>query len=79
MIRQALFFFVNMSGMKIISWNVNGIRACVKKGFMDFLKDEAPDYLCIQESKIQEKDLEDHIEHPPGYRGSWVSAEKKRI
>lgn len=63
--------------MRIVSWNVNGIRACVKKGFMDYLSSDQPDYLCIQESKIQEKDLEDHIEHPPGYRGSWVSAEKK--
>ena len=37
--------------MKLISFNVNGIRACVKKGFLDFVKNEKPDILCIQETK----------------------------
>jgi len=37
--------------MKLISWNVNGIRAAVKKGFLDYLEKEQPDILCIQESK----------------------------
>lgn len=40
--------------MKLISWNVNGIRACLNKGFYDFLKEENPDMLCIQETKMQE-------------------------
>ena len=43
--------------MKIISWNVNGIRAVLKKGFLDFLKEEKPDVLCLQEIKIAEKDI----------------------
>ena len=37
--------------MKYISWNVNGIRACIKKGFLDFIQDEDPDIICIQETK----------------------------
>ena len=44
--------------MKFISWNVNGIRACVQKGFMDFFQDIDADILCIQESKMQEGQLE---------------------
>ncbi|HLC96761.1 MAG TPA: endonuclease/exonuclease/phosphatase family protein, partial [Candidatus Nanoarchaeia archaeon] len=39
--------------MKIICWNVNGIRAVQKKGFLDFIKEEAPDVLCLQETKAQ--------------------------
>jgi exodeoxyribonuclease III len=40
--------------MKFISWNVNGLRACVKKGFLDFVEAEQPDFLCVQETKLQE-------------------------
>ena len=57
-----------------ISWNVNGIRACIKKGFMDFLEEAAPDVLCIQETKMQEG--QEEIE-TPGYSQHWSSAEKK--
>lgn len=59
---------------KYISWNVNGIRACIKKGFMDFLEEAAPDVLCIQETKMQEG--QEEIE-TPGYSQHWCSAEKK--
>ncbi|MEA3398494.1 MAG: exodeoxyribonuclease III [Patescibacteria group bacterium] len=44
--------------MRIISWNVNGIRAVIKKGFLDFLKKEKPDILCLQETKIAQKDID---------------------
>ena len=44
--------------MKLISWNVNGIRACVTKGFMDFFNEIDADIFCIQESKMQEGQLE---------------------
>ena len=44
--------------MKFVSWNVNGIRACVQKGFMDFFKEADADIFCIQESKMQEGQLE---------------------
>lgn len=60
--------------MKLISWNVNGIRACIKKGFMDFLAEEDPDIICLQETKMQEGQVE--IE-TPGYFQYWDSAEKK--
>lgn len=59
---------------KYISWNVNGIRACIKKGFLDFLTEESPDALCIQETKMQEGQ---EIIETPGYLQYWSSAEKK--
>ena len=43
--------------MKLISWNVNGIRACVQKGFMDFFKEADADIFCLQETKMQEGQL----------------------
>lgn len=63
--------------MKLISWNVNGIRACTKKGFADYLKRESPDILGIQESKAHHQELDDTILNPPGYHSAWFSAEKK--
>ena len=60
--------------MKLISWNVNGIRACVQKGFLDFFKDVDADIFCIQESKMQEGQLELELE---GYHQYWNYAEKK--
>ncbi len=61
--------------MRIVSWNVNGIRAVVKKGFLDFVKKDKPDILCIQETKAHpdqvDKMLEDYEYH------YWNSAEKK--
>lgn len=60
--------------MKLVSWNVNGIRACVKKGFMDYFKDVNADVFCIQESKLQEGQIELELE---GYNQYWNYAEKK--
>lgn len=60
--------------MKLISWNVNGIRACVGKGFMDYFKEVDADIFCIQESKMQEGQLELEM---PGYHQYWNYAEKK--
>ena len=60
--------------MKLISWNVNGLRACITKGFYDFLKSEEPDILCLQETKMQEGQVEIDT---PGYYQYWSSAEKK--
>ena len=60
--------------MKLISWNVNGIRACVQKGFLDFFKEVDADIFCIQESKMQEGQLELELE---GYHQYWNYAEKK--
>ena len=60
--------------VKMISWNVNGIRACVKKGFMDYFKDVDADVFCIQESKLQEGQIELNL---PGYHQYWNYAQKK--
>ncbi len=60
--------------MKLITWNVNGLRACIGKGFLDFCKEQAPDAICIQETKMQEGQIEVLLE---GYEQFWNSAEKK--
>lgn len=60
--------------MKFISWNVNGLRACVQKGFLDFFKETDADIFCIQESKLQEGQIDLPTE---GYHQFWNYAEKK--
>lgn len=60
--------------MKLISWNVNGLRACVQKGFLDFFTEADADIFCIQESKLQEGQIELPLE---GYHQYWNYAEKK--
>lgn len=60
--------------MRLVSWNVNGIRACVGKGFMDFFHGIDADIFCIQESKMQEGQL---VLEMPGYHQYWNYAEKK--
>lgn len=60
--------------MRFISWNVNGIRAAMGKGFLDFAKDQDADVICIQETKMQEGQAEVPLE---GYYQYWCSAEKK--
>jgi len=60
--------------MKLVSWNVNGIRACVQKGFLDFFNEADADIFCIQESKMQAGQLELDL---PGYYQYWNYAEKK--
>ncbi len=62
---------------KIISYNVNGIRAASKKGLLDWLQDEKPDVLCIQETKAQKEQLDEATLHPDGYHTYWYSAQKK--
>ncbi len=60
--------------MKLISWNVNGIRACVTKGFLEYFKEMDADIFCIQESKLQEGQINLELE---GYSQYWNYAEKK--
>ncbi len=60
--------------MKFISWNVNGFRACLDKGFEDFFKEQKADFFCIQETKMQQGQAEFA---PEGYYQYWNSAEKK--
>jgi exodeoxyribonuclease-3 len=61
--------------MKIVSWNVNGIRAGLKKDFLGYLANEDPDILCIQETKAHPEQLDDVF--PATYETYWNSAEKK--
>ena len=64
--------------MKLISWNVNGLRAVVNKGFKEFFKEINADIFCIQETKMQEAQLDENIlEIFEGYNAYWNSAEKK--
>ncbi len=60
--------------MKFISWNVNGLRACVGKGFLDFFKEADADIFCLQETKLQEGQIDLEL---PGYHQYWNYAEKK--
>lgn len=60
--------------MKLVSWNVNGIRACVNKGFKDFFEKINADIFCIQETKCQPDQIELEFE---GYKSYWNSAQKK--
>lgn len=60
--------------MKLISWNVNGLRACVQKGFLDFFNEVDADLFCLQETKLQAGQLELEL---PGYHQYWNYAEKK--
>ena len=59
---------------KFISWNVNGIRACVTKGFMDYFKSSDADFFCLQETKLQAGQIDLELE---GYHQYWNYAEKK--
>lgn len=64
--------------MKLISWNVNGLRAAMTKGFEDFFKKENADIFCIQETKMQESQIDENIKNMLGdYYVYWNSAEKK--
>ena len=62
--------------MKLFSWNVNGVRAIEKKGFLDWFSSESPDILCIQETKAKFEQLPDTLQHIDGYFSYWHSAEK---
>ena len=63
--------------MRILCWNVNGIRAAQKKGFLDYLKRESPDVLCLQETKAQVEQLDEALVKVDSYTTHFVSAEKK--
>jgi len=63
--------------MKIVSWNVNGLRAVLKKNFMEYLTEENPDIFCIQETKLQEAQIPQEILELQGYHSYWNFAERK--
>ena len=60
--------------MRFISWNVNGLRACMQKGFMEYFQQMDADFFCLQETKLQEGQLSLEL---PGYSQYWCYAEKK--
>lgn len=60
--------------MKLVSWNVNGLRACMGKGFLDFFNGVDADMFCLQETKLQPEQIQLEL---PGYRQYWNSAQKK--
>ena len=60
--------------MKLVSWNVNGLRSCLTKGFLDYVRSEDPDVICLQETKLQP---EQAVFDLPGYRRYFNSADKK--
>ena len=60
--------------MKYISWNVNGLRACVGKGFMDYFNEIDADAFCLQETKLSPDQIKLDM---PGYTAIWNSADKK--
>ena len=63
--------------MKIISYNVNGIRAALKKDFIPWLASAAPDVVCLQETKALEEQVDTHLFEDLGYKHYWFSAQKK--
>lgn len=60
--------------MRFISWNVNGLRACMQKGFLEYFQQEQPDFFCLQEIKLQDGQIDLSI---PGYDIYWNYAQKK--
>lgn len=67
-----------MKKLKLISWNVNGIRACERKGFLDWLHSESPDVLGVQETKAHPSQLSEGLLRPEGYHTFWASSEVKK-
>ena len=72
--RESAIETEKLSMKKMISWNVNGLRACLGKGFLEYLKESDADIFCIQESKLQEGQVDLEL---PGYHQYWNYAEKK--
>ena len=63
--------------MKIITLNLNGIRAACRKGFLEWIKYQQPDYICVQELKAQEANLTSEMLKPEGFEGFFSYAKKK--
>jgi len=63
--------------VKLLSWNINGLRSMWKKGLLDVLVAEAADAVCLQETKLQADQVTDEMRAPLGYRSYWSFAERK--
>jgi exodeoxyribonuclease-3 len=66
-----------MKELAVLCWNVNGIRAVARKGFLEWLGRESPDIMCLQETKAQPDQLEEGLRQPHGYHAYWNSSEAK--
>lgn len=66
-----------MPAITLMSWNVNGMRAVTKKGFLDFLSARRPHVLGVQETKLQADQVPDEVKSPPGYQVVWNHAERR--
>jgi exodeoxyribonuclease-3 len=66
-----------MKEMEILCWNINGIRAAEKKGFLGWLRQMSPDILCLQETKAQLSEISQTLQQPPGYSAYWNFPERK--
>ncbi len=64
--------------MRILSWNVNGLRAVYKKGFADFIRQQQPDILCLQETKLQADQRSEEMIRPGGYHSYWDYAAHRK-
>ncbi|HSR49361.1 MAG TPA: exodeoxyribonuclease III [Acidobacteriota bacterium] len=62
--------------MKLVSWNINGIRSAQRQGFLDWFEDYEPDVLCLQEVKAHPEQLDEELTHPLGFHSVWHSAER---
>lgn len=62
--------------MKIITWNINGIRAITQKGFYEFWEQQNPDFLCVQETKAHPDQLQDALASPLGWKSFWSAAQR---
>ena len=66
-----------MKSLKLLSWNVNGIRAIKGRGFLEWLYKESPDILCLQETKARPEQLDADLLKPRGYHVYWNYPERK--
>src|SRR5512135_709017 len=67
-----------MATLTLLSWNVNGIRAVYRSGFMTWLADAAPDILCLQETRAEAGQLPPELQQVPGYHAFWHAPESRR-
>jgi exodeoxyribonuclease-3 len=63
--------------MRLVSWNVNGIRSAIRNGFWEWLATDQADIVCLQETRIDPEQLTGQMRQPPGYQAHWHSAERK--
>ena len=69
---------MTMSTWTLLSWNVNGVRAAQRKGFIDWLHEAAPDVLCLQETKAQAEQLPEPLREPAGYHAFWNGSRARK-